>query len=153
MSSRPYVAEIEGSPEKYARLIVNTSGDLKTTATISGPVTVTGGLTDAQLRASPVPVTVNQTGFSSVLSTRPSVSNVSSVALSSNASRKYAMIYNQSGSTVFLHLGSGSAVAQQGIRLANNSSYEITSINLFTGQISAIKTGGGSVNLDIFEGS
>lgn len=31
-------------------------GDIPTTATITGPVTVTGGLTDTELRASPVPV-------------------------------------------------------------------------------------------------
>lgn len=84
--------------------------------------------------------------------TRPAVTNSSASILASNASRKYAYVFNQTGAVVFITLGS-TAVVNQGIRLANNDFYEITADNLWTGAINAIKSAAASVNLDVFEGT
>lgn len=96
---------------------------------------------------------VKESSFSTMTQTGPTVTNASSTVLASNSNRRYVMIYNQSGSTIYLSFGATAAVIGTGIRLANNSSYEITSDNLFTGAITAIKSGAAGVVLDIIEGT
>lgn len=117
-------------------------------ATQSGTWTVQPGNT-----ANTTAWLVRESGFSAMSATRPGVNNTSSTVLASNTARRYVMIYNQSGATIYIFLGAGTAVVNEGIRLVNNASYEITSDNLFTGAIQAVKTGAATVNLDIFEGS
>lgn len=84
--------------------------------------------------------------------TRPDVTNVSSVILAANTNRKMAIITNQNAQAIYLKLGA-TAVASQGIILSANSTYEITAINLWTGSISAIRSGVGTSTLDVFEGT
>lgn len=90
--------------------------------------------------------------FSSGVNSRPSITSTASTILTSNSNRKYAYIMNQSGQNVYLKLGD-TAVATEGILLAPLAIYEITANNLWTGSISAIKSGGGSVNIEVFEGT
>jgi hypothetical protein len=92
------------------------------------------------------------TGFSSASNTRVSVAASSVQLLAANASRKYAYIMNQSGNVMFLKFGA-TAVANQGIRLANNAIYEINQSNLWTGTINAISSSATASSLDIFEGT
>lgn len=89
--------------------------------------------------------------FATASNTRPIVTTTSSIILSSNSNRMYALIFNQTGGVVFLKLGA-TAVTNQGIRLADNDYYEITSNNLFTGDIYAIKLAG-SAAIEVFEGT
>jgi hypothetical protein len=84
--------------------------------------------------------------------TTPSVTNVTSSILASNSNRKFAIIFNNSGATVYIKLGAA-AVVNQGIRLAPNETFEITAINLFTGAVNAIKSTAASINLDVCEGT
>jgi hypothetical protein len=88
--------------------------------------------------------------ISTGVNTRPGITAVSSIALAANPDRKYASFFNQSGSVIYLKLGAA-AVLNQGIRMPNNSIFEINADNLFTGAVHAI-TGAGTQNLDIFEG-
>ena len=90
--------------------------------------------------------------FSGAANTRPSVTNVDATVLASNASRKYALFVNNTAATIYLKLGAA-AVVNQGIQLGPNDRYEITSDNLFTGAVHAIKSTAVAVNLDVFEGS
>lgn len=92
------------------------------------------------------------TAFSTASNTRPAINNVSAVLLAANTNRKYVMIFNQSGATIFIKMGA-TAVINEGIRLANNEWYEITADNLWVGTINAIKSGAASVNVDVFEGT
>lgn len=89
--------------------------------------------------------------FTTITNTRPTVTTTSSIILAANTSRKSAMIFNQSGGVVYLKLGA-TAVANEGIRLANNDFYEITATNLFTGAIHAIR-GAGSSTIEVMEGT
>lgn len=90
-------------------------------------------------------------GFSTASNTRPLVTTTSSVVLAANANRKYAILFNNSGTQIFLKLGT-TAVNNQGIRLGPNVGYEITRSNLWLGSIEAV-VASGSQNLDIFEGT
>lgn len=92
------------------------------------------------------------TGFATGANTRPSINNVSSNILASNPARKYAYIFNQSGVAIFIKLGAA-AVINQGIRIPDNSMYEINSDNLWTGDIFAIKNLATAVNIEVFEGT
>jgi len=91
-------------------------------------------------------------GFSTGSSTTPTINNVSSVVLAANTNRKYAYVFNQTGVVIYLKLGA-TAVIGEGIRLVNNSMFEILDSNLWTGTITAIKSGATGVALDIFEGT
>lgn len=79
------------------------------------------------------------------------VTDSSTILLSPNTDRKWALIVNNSSQRIFLQYGSGSAVFKQGIPLSPNSMWEINTENLFIGQLSAI-TDSGSVNIDVIEG-
>lgn len=86
--------------------------------------------------------------------TTGSMSDTSAAALAANNARKYALIVNDGGVTVYLNLG-GTAVASEGIRLnADGGSYEISrdSGNLFSGAINGI-TSSGTATVLVTEGS
>lgn len=104
----------------------------------SGSLTIDGAVTVA-------------TGFSSGSNTLPNATTTSSTVLAANPNRKYAYINNQSGSTIYIKLGAA-AVVGQGIKLVNDSKYEITRDNLWLGTVNAI-TNAGTHALDIFEGT
>ena len=74
-------------------------------------------------------------------------------ALAANANRKYALIVNDSDTTVYLKISSN-AVANQGIRLnASGGSYEMPiGQNLSTGAINCIHAGVGNKVITIAEG-
>lgn len=89
-------------------------------------------------------------GSSTASNTRPSVTNTSSIVLAANSSRKFAIISNNSGATIYLKQGA-TAVTNQGIALVSGAVYFINqNQNLWLGDVHAIKSGG-SVNLDVFE--
>ena len=92
------------------------------------------------------------TGFSTGSNTRPAVTSTSSTILASNVNRKFAYIFNQTGSIIFLKFGA-TAVVNQGIRLADNATYEIDADNLWTGDVMAVKSAAASVNIEVFEGT
>lgn len=82
------------------------------------------------------------------------VTTSSQTALAANANRKYALLANDSDTTIYVKIGAA-AVANQGIRLnPNGGSYEISAAigNLHTGAINAIHGGTGTKNLLIAEG-
>lgn len=83
--------------------------------------------------------------------TEVSVGSGSTAVLSANTSRLYALFQNDADETIYLYLGA-TAVANKGIRLAaSGGSYEITTTNLYTGQVKAI-CASGSKNLLVHEG-
>jgi hypothetical protein len=87
--------------------------------------------------------------------TRPTITSASSTILASNSARKFAIIINNSAGTVYLKLGVA-AVTGEGITLTTSGSTSIFELNndkLYTGLITGIKTGGGSFNLDVIEGT
>lgn len=90
-------------------------------------------------------------GASTAANTRLTITNVSSQILAANTSRKFALIANYSGGTIFIKLGA-TAVANQGIRIANNESFVIDYNKLWLGAVNAI-VAAGTGTLDVFEGS
>ena len=117
------------------------------TQPVSGTVTAVGPLTDAQLRATPVPV-------SGTLSTSPAssgsatVSNVSvgvssTTLLAANASRLRAIIHNESG-TLFVKYGTGASSTSYTYRLVAQTVLEASQ---YTGIITAVKQSGTSAVL------
>jgi len=80
------------------------------------------------------------------------VTTSSTTILSTNNDRRYALIVNDSDTTIYLALG-GAAVLNQGIQLnANGGSYEINWTNLFRGQICGIHGGSGNKVVTKMEG-
>jgi len=82
------------------------------------------------------------------------VAAATSVALAANANRKYALLINDSDTTIYVKLGAA-AVANQGVRLnANGGSYEMSNLsgNLYIGAINAIHGGTGNKVLLVTEG-
>ena len=70
--------------------------------------------------------------------------------LAANANRLYALVVNNSSSSVYLALGVN-AVLNKGIRInANGGSYEIKTDNLFIGAINGISAAG-SKNVTVIE--
>lgn len=95
-------------------------------------------------KATPAPLGsgVNFNTFSgSATNSSVSVSAATSTAvLSTNSGRVYAAIINDSANTIYCALGSA-AIANKGIRLnASGGSYELTTENLFVGQVNCIAT-------------
>ncbi len=82
------------------------------------------------------------------------VTTATGAALAANANRLYALLVNDSDTTIYVKLGAA-AVANQGIRLnANGGSYEMSKKlgNLYTGAINAIHAGTGNKVLTVLEG-
>jgi len=80
-----------------------------------------------------------------------SVGTDSSVVMGGNDARKYAIIVNDSAHTIYIGLGSVARV-NEGIRLnGGGGAYEITSLNLYKGTVSAISKFAGC-NVTLIEG-
>lgn len=112
------------------------------TQPVSGTVAVSNpGLTDTQLRATPVPVSGTvSVGAPSTLATVTNVSvGTSVVTLSaSNAAKKRVHVYNETG-TLFVKLGSAASASSYTFRLTANTAIEIED---YAGLITAIKVSG-----------
>lgn len=90
--------------------------------------------------------------FTTASFTRPTVTNVSTQLLAANPSRKYAYIFNQGGTVMWINFGVP-AVANQGWQLAANTGfYEIDAAHLWLGVVNAVKASG-SAQLEVFEGT
>lgn len=137
------------------------------TVAISGSVAVTGPLTDAQLRASAVPVSLTSTTVTGnvtvvqptgtnlhtvidsgtvtaaqITSSTATLSNVAGSAssvtiLASNASRKMAMIQNDSTSSLYLKFGTTASTSSYTVLMVTNSYYELPN-PVYTGRIDGI---------------
>lgn len=105
------------------------------------PLPVTGPLTDAELRATPVPIS----GTVSVGSA-PSVATITSVSVSptvatlsaSNPAKTKVIIHNETG-TLFVKLGSAASSSSYSYRLVANTVLEVTG---YTGIITGTKASG-----------
>lgn len=104
---------------------------------IAGSVAVTGPLTDAELRATPVPVTQGGTGTVTV--TRVSVNNTTAVTLSaSNSAKQRVVIYNEGG-TLFVKFGATASSTDYSYVMTVDSTLEIEG---YYGLITARKNSG-----------
>jgi hypothetical protein len=104
-------------------------------------ITVDGPLTDAQLRATPVPISGTVTvGSATTLATVTSVSVSTTVATlsTSNASKTSVIVFNEAG-TLFVKLGSGATSTSYSYRLTANTALEITG---YAGIVTGIKASG-----------
>jgi hypothetical protein len=82
--------------------------------------------------------------------TQTVVSNVNVQLLAQNTARKGAIVYNDTGRTVFIKLGSTASTTDYTVRLINNSAYEL-SFPVYTGVISAISDFGGATSVKVTE--
>lgn len=110
------------------------------TVGISGSVAVTGPLTDAQLRATPVPVSSTPTVTGTATVTSVSVSTTVATLQAANAARLKLLVFNEAG-TLFVKLGSAATSADYTFRLTANTTLEI---DTYTGIVTAIKASGTS---------
>lgn len=148
-----------------------TSGDQVTIANASVPVTgaffqatqpvsiassvaVTGPLTDAQLRAAVVPVSLASTTISNFPATQAvsntletaSTGTITSVTnavtsfsvLATNANRKGFVIHNDSTTTVFIAFAATASATAFTLRLTSQASYISNSLPIYRGAISGI---------------
>lgn len=111
------------------------------TVGISGSVAVTGPLTDAQLRATPVPIsgTVSIGAAASTATVTNNAVGTSVVTISaSNAAKTKVVIFNETG-TLYVKLGTAAAANSYSYRLSAGTSLEFTG---YTGIVTAIKASG-----------
>ncbi len=122
-------------------------GNFPATQPVSGTITVANpGLTDTQLRATPVPVsgslTTSPVTSNSATITQVTVTTTNSTILAANAARKKAILFVATQNTLIKFGATASATS---------FTYKVTSagttieIPIWTGQIDAITTGGTSV--------
>lgn len=109
------------------------------TVSISGSVAVTGPLTDAQLRATPVPVTGTQQLGTITNGAETAVSSTAVQILASNASRKKYLIQNTG--TANIRVGTTGVTATTGARIVPNGSLLFEMPNCPTQTIFAIREG------------
>jgi hypothetical protein len=109
------------------------------------PVPVSGPLTDTELRATPVPVsgTVAVSNFpgasvGTATVSRVAVSAVVATLATSNASRKKLIVHNETG-TLFVKLGTGATSTDYSYRLTANALLEL---DTYYGEVTAIKATG-----------
>lgn len=115
-------------------------------SSVAGSVAVTGPLTDAELRATPVPISGTvSVGAATTLATvtAVSVSPVVATLSASNAAKTAVIIHNEAG-TLFVKLGSGASSASYSYRLTANTLVEI---NGYAGIITATKVSGTTIAL------
>lgn len=120
---------------------------------LSGNPVIQGGTdaTDIGNVSDSLKVSATPRGFSTVsIDTSIAVTSASTLLLAANANRRYAYFMNQSGGTVYLRFGSAAAVSR-GITLAAGSLYQMNADNLWLGDVNAIRSGGGSFSIDVFE--
>lgn len=110
------------------------------TVAISGSVAVTGPLTDAELRATPVPVSFTASTTTLATVTSVSVSTTVATLSASNAAKTSVIVFNETG-TLFVKLGSGATSASYTYRLTANTTLEITG---YAGIVTGIKQSGTS---------
>lgn len=117
-------------------------------SSISGSVAVTGTLTDAQLRATPVPISGTVSvgaGASSATITRVATSAVSATLLAANVNRKKAIIMTETGATQYVAFGSAASATNYTYMLGSTTVLEVTN---WTGSITlARSTGTGNVQV------
>lgn len=92
-------------------------------------------------------VTTNKAASSAVTSVAQATSNT--VILSSNATRVFASIYNNSGQKMFIKLGTTASNSSYSIQLMPNSYWEVP--NDWTGEIDAVWSGAGGGNALVTE--
>ena len=119
------------------------------TVIVSGSVAVTGPLTDAQLRATPVPISItarNVTlgGFTAT--------NTSQIALAANSSRRYLILHNPSGNTLWFAFGTAAVNAPPSIELRPNNTFIMESTFISGQAIHVIRAGAANVTFTIGEG-
>jgi hypothetical protein len=121
-------------------------------ALVGGALSVTGPLTDAQLRASAVAVTVSPASSGSVSAV--SCSGTAADVLAVNATAKFRVIYNRQGNAiVYFRMGAGAHTgeATASFALQPGQSWEAPSPINYTGLIQCV-TGGGLASVQATEG-
>lgn len=110
---------------------------------VSGSVTVNTGLTDAQLRATPAPITTNDRNSDTVVITAPNVALISVLVAAANPNRKSIRLYNNSTNSVYLcAVASGASSATNLFAIvATFAAFEFNTVN-YRGPISAIRNAG-----------
>ena len=97
---------------------------------------------------------VSVAAYTTPTHTAVNVITSSGAVLAANANRKYALLVNDSDTTIYIKLNAA-AVVNQGIRLnANGGSYEMSTLfgNLYTGAIYGIHGGSGNKAILIVQG-
>ena len=108
------------------------------------PIPVTGPLTDAELRATPVPVsgalTITPATTATAVVTSVPVSTTVATLKAANAARLNLIVFNETG-ILFVKLGTGASSSDYTYRLTANTTLEIDE---YTGIVTGTKSAGTS---------
>jgi hypothetical protein len=133
-------------PNTLAYVVAQTTNGTGADVTVTNTVPVTGPLTDAQLRASAVPVTMGVVGLSPASPTAVVVGVASAIVVASNASRKGLKLRNLSTSSQRISLAYGTpAVLDTGDTLYAQDVYAMSQYDFTTGDVRAIASAAGAV--------
>ncbi len=112
------------------------------TVAVSGSVAVTGPLTDAQLRATPVPVTSTPTPASTGTVTLITSTGSNLTLLAANANRKKAIIHCE-GATQYIKLAATASATSYTYKVTTNNT--VIEISSYTGIIDSFGTSGKAI--------
>ena len=101
-----------------------------------GGASLSGGLTDAQLRAAPVPVTAAPPVNGTATLANVATSTTSATLLAASATRKGATIYNDSLVVMYVKFGATASATSFTVAMAAGSYYEVPA--WYTGIIDGI---------------
>lgn len=110
--------------------------DIRDLNSAQDSITAVGPLTDAQLRASPVPVTSGSASVATVTSV--SVSPTVATLAAANAARIKLIVHNETG-TLYVKLGTGASGSSYTYRLVASTTLEITG---YSGAVTGTKQTG-----------
>lgn len=121
-------------------------------AAVEGTLTVSGPLTDAQLRAAAVAVSLAHPALTPAAPAQASVSNSSGEAVALNASRKGMTLVNTSDAWIYIAFAAHAAVVGRGTPIApGGGSWTMTKETFTTAAVNAIASAAGGKNLAIQE--
>jgi hypothetical protein len=116
-------AALPAGTNAVGKLAANDGVDIGDVTINNASIAVTGPLTDAQLRASAVPVKETRAATATVTSVADTAS--STTLLASNASRLGASITNDSSARLYVKLGTTASATDYTVSLAQNDYYEV----------------------------
>lgn len=133
-------------PNTLSYVVAQTSDGTGADVNVTNTVTVTGPLTNAQLRATPVPVTTGVTALVPASPTAVVVGAASDVVVAANAARTGLKLRNLSTGGQRISLAYGvAAVLDEGDTLYAKDVYSMNEFDFTTDDVRAIASGAGAV--------
>lgn len=145
------MADLTANQDATPTVIVDDTTATAVTVTAANALKVDGSAVTQPISGLVTAVIDTFATFSTATNTFQTIGIVSTPVLAANPSRKFVVLTNDSAANIYIALGPTAVVGSGILLVANGGSFEITLMNLYTGEISAISAVAGSRNLTVVE--